>query len=890
MSLPPGASVGAYEIVTLIGRGGMGEVYRARDSRLKRDVALKLLSDALADKPDFMRRFEQEAQAAAALSHPNIVAVYDVGVGPGPLHVVSELLEGQTLRSVLESGPLPWRQAIDWAGQIADGLAAAHEKGIVHRDIKPENVFIASGGRVKILDFGLAKVRDDSRAANGLTQVTRTDTAPGMLLGTVGYMAPEQVRGGAVDQRADIFSFGAVVYEMLSGHRAFDEPTPADTLSAILSKDPANLPAGAHPALEFIVRRCVDKDPGRRFASAADVGLAIRAVGISSSSSALEAPQRGAPRRLWRPLAAALAIAAAAGLTYLWLNRPAPSVALPFLFTILPPPGTSMGILPAHPSFTVSPDGRHAVFSIERGSRSMLAIRSFDALESVVLAETEDAYAPFWSPDSRYVGFFDGSQVKSVAIAGGRPEVVGDFGSTRTAEGNFDSAGTWAPDGTIVIAGADVTLMKVSPNGGKAEPATPASLLAGTTHAWPQFLPDGRHFLFSVATQGQAEGPLYMGSVGGDAPQLIRESVSRALYLEPGFLMYVRQGTLFVEAFDWQRRAFSGAATPVARNVAFGQRLQSAFTASNAGVVVYRSPQPVSQLAWATRTGVSGGLIGEPGDYLSPRLSPDEQSVAAEIHSLDASGQSEGNIWVAATAQGIFTKLTFDVGTHSTNPLWSPDGTSVVYRGGVQGALSRTSTVAQSGAAAIPTVGARPRASDWSRDGRTLVYESSDPKTNSDIWVTPVDGNGPAVPFARSPFNEFEARVSADGRWLSYTSDESGRFEVYVRPFPSGPGKWRLSNAGGRAPRWRSDGNELFYLSLDGKVMAVTIRTMNAFEFDGAKPLFDARVREANGGMDYEATRDGERFLINEPVTVGISLNVIADWRTVASSVVNRPR
>jgi Tol biopolymer transport system component len=306
--------------------------------------------------------------------------------------------------------------------------------------------------------------------------------------------------------------------------------------------------------------------------------------------------------------------------------------------------------------------------------------------------------------------------------------------------------------------------------------------------------------------------------------------------------------------------------------------------------VVFRSPQPVSQLTWATRTGASGGLIGEPGDYLSPRLSPDEQSVAAEIHSLDTSGQSEGNIWVATTAQGIFTKLTFDVGTHSTNPLWSPDGTSVIYRGGVQVGLSRTSTVSQSGTVAIPTVGARPRASDWSRDGRTLVYESSDPKTNSDIWMTPVDGTGPAEPFARSPFNEFEARVSADGRWLSYTSDESGRFEVYVRPFPSGPGKWRVSNAGGRAPRWRSDGNELFYLSLDGKVMAVTIRTRNAFEFDVARPLFDARVREANGGMDYEVTKDGERFLINEPVTVGISLNVIADWRTVVSTVENRPR
>jgi serine/threonine protein kinase len=860
----------------------MGEVYRARDSRLNREVALKVLPDTLSGQPDFARRFEQEAQAAAALNHPNVLAVYDVGVGPGPLHVVSELLEGKTLRSALESGPVPLRQAIDWAGQMAEGLAAAHSKGIVHRDIKPENVFISGEGRVKILDFGLAKVRADLSGANTLTQLTRNDTAPGTLLGTVGYMAPEQVRCSAVDERADIFSFGAVVYELLTGLRAFDEPTPADTLSAILSKEPPDFPAGSHPALEFIVRRCLEKEPGRRFASAADVGLAIRAVG-TSSSSVVEAPPPDAPRRRWKPLAATLALVAVSSLTYLWLNRQVPSVPPPFMFTVWPPAGATMGILPAHPSFAVSPDGRHVVFSIERGSRSRLAIRSFNAFDSVVLPETEDADAPFWSPDSRYVGFFSGSQLKRVAIAGGRPEVLGDFGGMRTTEGNVDFAGTWAPDGTIVFAGADVALMKIPASGGKAEPATPASLAAGTTHAWPQFLPDGRHFLFSVATQGKAEGPLYLGSFDGEPPQLIRESVSRAVYVEPGVLLYVRQGTLFAEAFDWQRRSFSGTASPVARNVAFGQRLQSAFSVSNTGIVVYRSPQAVSQLGWTMRTGVSGGLMGEPGDYLSPRLSPDERAVAAELHSLDATGQSEGNVWIATVAQGIFTKLTFDVGTHSTNPLWSPDGSSVIFRGPAAG-LARKSTVAQADSVAIATTGARPRPSDWSRDGHLLIYESSDPKTNSDIWMTPVDGSGPSVPFARSPFNEFEARLTADGRWLSYTSDESGRFEVYVRPFPSGPGKWRLSTAGGRAPRWRPDGTELFYLSLDGKLMTVTTRAKGSFEFDVAKPLFDARVREANGGMDYEVTRDGQRFLINEPLTGGTWLNVISDWRTAVNA------
>jgi Tol biopolymer transport system component len=888
MPLPPGSRVGAYDIVELIGRGGMGEVYRARDSRLKRDVALKVLPDTLADKPDFARRFEQEAQAAAALNHPNIVAVYDVGVGPGPLHVVSELLEGKTLRSTLETGAIPMRQAIDWASQIAEGLAAAHDKGIVHRDIKPENVFITSRGRVKILDFGLAKVRDDSSSANGLTQVTRNDTAPGMLLGTVGYIAPEQVRGGVVDERADIFSFGAVVYEMLAGRRAFDEPTSADTLSAILSKDPPELPAGPYGALDFIVRRCLEKEPGRRFSSAADVGLAIRAVGVSPSSIT-EAPAREMRGRGWIPLATAAVIGAAAVAgVVVWVNWQQPSVTPAFRFTISPPSGTSMGTLPAIPSFAASPDGRHVAFVVERGSRSMLAMRSLDALESVVLGETEDAWAPFWSPDSRYIGFFVGSQLKKVAIAGGRPEVICDFGGVRTTTGTSDAAATWAPDGTIVFAGADARLMKVSPIGGKVEPATPVLPVVETAHGWPQFLPDGRHFLFSVAAPGKAEGPLYVGSLGDEAPQLVRESVSRAVYVEPGFLLSVRQGTLLAEGFDWERRSFSSSSAPVTRNVAFGQRLQTAFTVSASGLVVYRSPQPVSQLAWAMRTGVSGGLIGEPGDYLNPRLSSDDQSLAVEVHSLDATGQSEGNIWIGNAARGILTKLTFDVGPHNTTPVWSLDGTSVVYRGGA-GTLRRKSTLAQSDAVGIATSGGRAKPSDWSRDGRILIYEASDPKTNVDIWMTPVGSSEPPVPFAQSAFSEQEARLSADGRWLAYASDESGRLEIYVRPFPSGPGKWRVSTAGGRAPRWRSDGHELFFLTLDGKVMAGTVRSGNSFEFDVAKPLFDARVRDANGQMDYEVTRDGQRFLINEPLTGGISLNVISNWR-LAVDAADRPR
>jgi eukaryotic-like serine/threonine-protein kinase len=571
MSLAPGVRFGAYEIVALLGRGGMGEVYRARDERLRRDVALKILPSAFASDAERIRRFEQEAQATAALNHPNIVVIHDVGAADGVAYLVTELLEGETLRAAIDAGPIPVRRAIEWAVQIADGLAAAHDKGVVHRDLKPENIFITDDSRVKILDFGLAKLREAADAGVGATAVTiAQETTAGTMLGTIGYMSPEQVRGLSVDHRSDIFSLGAILYELLSGRRAFDGPTPADSLSAILSKEPADLQVstGDGAALDLIVRRCLEKHAARRFASAADVAFALRAATLSSGSAVAPLPPRV---RSWRvPTLALVALIASVSVGVYLLNRrfaaaPAPT----FRFTLSAPPGTDLYSAPVSSSFAVSPDGRRVALLVMRNSRSALAVRDLSSFDTVIIPETEDAYEPFWSSDGRYIAFFAGQRLKKIAVSGGRPESICDlsaselpFGADRrspTTAVNVDYSGTWGADNTIVLASPRAShLMKVSADGGTPAAATFMSNPEdGTFHAYPQFLPDGRHFLYASLKRGASEGTLYIASLDEKRVERVREVGSRALYAEPGFLLFLQQGTLVAQRFDWRSRALS---------------------------------------------------------------------------------------------------------------------------------------------------------------------------------------------------------------------------------------------------------------------------------------------------------------------------------------------
>ena len=874
-SLAVGSRIGAYEIVALIGHGGMGEVYRAHDSRLHRDVAVKILATDFASDPDRVSRFEQEAQATAALNHPNIVAVYDVGTFEGGAYLVSELLQGETLRATLTAGSLPPARAIEWAVQIADGLAAAHEKGIVHRDLKPENIFVTNDGRVKILDFGLAKLQEPVVPGKTDAAATRlVETTAGTILGTIGYMSPEQIRGGSVDHRSDIFSLGAMLFEMLANRRAFEAATPADTLSAILTKasDDLHISDGRVTALDLIVRRCLEKQATRRFASAADVAFALRSATIAPGAASVAAPSR-----ITRWLAVAMVlIAIGAAIAYFATRRPAPAQTPTFRFALQPPTGTNLyAESSVTPSFAVSPDGRRLTFVVEQNSKLMLAIRDLDAFESAILPGTEGALGPFWSPDSRYVGFFAGRWLKKVPAAGGPPEVICDL---PVAVSSNEPGGTWSVENVILFASGTPRLMRVPAGGGTPEAATSSSQgEENDLHVYPQFLPDGRRFLYGSVKADAAEGGLYLGQLGESRVQRLRDVGSRAFYVEPGLLLFLREGTLVAQKFDWRRGSLASDTMPVLRggSIASSVRLRGQFSAAHTGVLVYRGVEAASRLVWVDRQGQPVGFVGEPGDYQTPALSPDGRFVALERHDPDTAGRLEGNIWLVDVARGVFDKVTFDTGPHNNLPTWSPDGRQLAYQR-VDDLLVKDAVANAEG-----RVIARGSPCDWSRDGRLIVFEETDPKTQLDLWLLPSSGEGSPIPFARSRFNEGQARVSSDGRWVAFTSDESGAKEVYVRPFPSGPGKWRVSTGGGEGPRWRADGTELFYLALDGKVMSVPVKTQAAFEVGIPTPLFEGSIRSTNNRVAYDVAPDGQRFLLNQRVAGTAALNVVSDWRSV---------
>jgi Tol biopolymer transport system component len=929
MSLAPGMRLGAYEVSAPLGAGGMGEVYRARDPRLGRDVAIKILPSALSADADRLRRFEQEARAAAALNHPSILAVYDVGASDdGAPYIVSELLEGESLRSrlsrsradvsssaSLDAGGLPLRKVIDYAVQLANGLAAAHEKGIVHRDLKPENLFVTTDGRVKILDFGLAKLTEAAAALAGTSQLPTTpaDTAPGMLLGTMGYMAPEQVRGQIADHRSDIFAFGAILYEMLSGHRAFRGATTADTISAILDKDPPDLPVVERripPALARIVDRCLEKQPAARFQSTRDLAFALEALSstqaeagsavTASISIADRAPRRVVRMMLWA-LGAALAVVSAAALAMVYEQRRSLSGDGSTRFTIATPADATFGPSNTGPAFAVSPDGKRLVFSAQRGSSPpQLWVRAMDSLEARLLVGTEGANpSVFWSPDSVSVAFFADGKLKKIDASGGPSQTICD-----APPANY--GGSWNRDGTILFSSRGAALFRVSASGGQPTPATKQ----GSTQRWPFFLPDGRHFLY----QAGSGNVIYAGALDSADEKRVLLGDSRAQY-DSGYVLVVRQGTLVAQRFDPGRLEVSGEPFPVAEQIRLNLITGAAtFSVSGEGVLVYRTGAPanaVGRLTWFDRTGKALGSIEKPNDYRGVELSPDGRR--AVIHAHD--NIIGGDLWLFDLIRETSSRLTF--GGHNSSPVWSPDGTLVAYtsngpvgaaeaskRGPYDGTFNLYEKRADgtgdpvllldSVAAHQPTAWKQP--TSWSRDGRHLIYEAYDPKTQFDLWELPLPSDTPRL-LLRSEFNEFEATLSPDGRWLAYTSEETQRREVYVRPFANTPGKWQISTSGGSLARWRDDGRELFYLSSDRQMMAVDVKSGNpAFEAGIPHVLFDARginnvffsVPNQNGSgakapIPYTVTADGQRFLmaVDQPTsaqTVAEPLTVVLHW------------
>ena len=889
MSLATGTKLGPYEVVSLVGAGGMGEVYRAHDSRLAREVAIKVLPTDYAADPDRLSRFKQEACASSALNHPNILSIYDVGKHDDSPYVVSELLEGETLRKRIAGTALAQRRVIDYALQIAHGLAAAHEKGIIHRDLKPDNIFITNDGRLKILDFGLAKLtqRDGNQTqSQSRIPTRRADTDPGVVIGTVDYMSPEQLKGMAVDQRSDIFSFGAILYEMLTGRRAFQRESTAETMSAILKEDlpeVSDANKSVSPALERLVNHCLEKNPESRFHSASDLAFALEA--ISSSSTLMHTvpmssiTPRGMTRRemIFGSVAAIAVLAAVVLAVPLLVSyfRTTPTDARAVRFFINPPEKAVFG------PFAISPDGlRLAFVASDPSGKALLWVRPLDSPNAQPLSGTEEALDPFWSPDSRFIGFFAGGKLKKIELSGGTVQTL--------CGASIPRGGSWSSTGVIVFGPSpNEPLYQVSVTGGPASPLTklePSRQEA--SHRWPHFLPDGRHFLYSVLGGPQSQG-IYVTSLDGKENRRVLDiSNSIAMYAAPGYLLFRREATLMGQAFDLDKLQLSGDPFPVAEQVGFDlSTFQTYFSASQTGVLAYSAATGgKTQLTWIDRGGKEIGPVGQPANYIRPSLSPDGKRVAVDGSDL----QGNRDVWLIDLASGKPTRFTFDAG-QDLFAVWSPDGGRIVFgsdRNGPRNLYQRSATGATKEELLLKSdFNAYPV--DWSRDGRYIAYVINDPKTRIDVWVLPLVGDQKPFPFANTGASERGARFSPDGRWLAYVSDESGIPQIYVQNFPGAGGKWQVSTSGGYHLAWRHDGKELFYVSADRKIMAVDIKGEGAsFEAGAPKTLFDLRVPTFTGSQaQFAVTPDGQKFLIantvgenrSEPITV--ALNWTADLK-----------
>jgi serine/threonine protein kinase len=862
-----------YSISAQLGAGGMGEVFRARDPRLNRDVAIKILPASFANDEDRLRRFEQEALATSALNHPNILTVYDIGNHEGSPYLVAELLDGEDLRAHLREGPVEVRTAIGYAQQIASGLAAAHAKSIVHRDLKPENIFITADGRVKILDFGLAKLRSQGAIdAASDAQTQRVSTAPGTVLGTVGYMSPEQVRGHEVDHRSDVFSFGVILYEMLKGRRTFTGESAIEILNAILKDEPEDLSAAdlrIGPALEKIVRRCLEKKPERRFQSASDLGFALETLSLTSGSRLETAawpglsettgrsPLQTRERLAW--IAAAVLSIVSLGLASAYFT-PRPKPEAPIVeASILPPENSSFG------SFAVSPDGQRLAFTAAMGGTTHLWVRSLDRPTAQVLSGTEGATYAFWSPDSRSIGFFAGGNIKRVGTSGGPAQ-------TLCSERQIFGA-SWNSAGIIVFA-ARGGLWQVPETGGAAEAVVKPDLSRQeVSYLYPFFLPDGHHFLYLVSSTRNENRGIHLGSLDGKVKQPLLGDDSQPAYARStdgggGYLLFARSGLLFAQPFDTEKRQLTGEPSSVAELGGGPKVGRSSFSLSSNGVLVFdRSGNTqIGQLSWVDRSGKRIGSLTVKGSASRPALAPDEKRFT-----IDRVDPHTGNtdLWLYDATGENATRFTFDAANDSF-PIWSPDGSRIVWASNRAGAFNLYQKAAsgagqdelllESEGDAIPN--------DWSSDGRLIVYSGPDPTTRFDVRVLPLFGGRKPVSFNPTAAGESAGKLSPDGRWIAYTSSESGSSEVYVQGFPAGGGKRQVSTSGGVGPQWRGDGRELFYYARDGKLMAVPVVTGGTFEVGAPQSLFEFRSGSTTIVTlpPYSVTADGQRFLINSIV------------------------
>jgi Tol biopolymer transport system component len=874
--LIPGSKLGPYEIVSRLGAGGMGEVYRARDTRLDRTVAIKVLPAHLSDDPELRQRFEREARAISSLSHPHICALYDVGRQDAVDFLVMEYLEGETLAARLKRGPLPGAEVLRFAREIADALEQAHRHGIVHRDLKPGNVMLTRSG-TKLLDFGLAKSIRPSPAADFLAADTPTETAPvtavGLVAGTLPYMAPEQVEGKEADARTDIFALGAVLYEMATGRRAFEGTSPASLIGAIMRADPPPIAAleQAAPALDRIVHTCLAKDPNERWQSAQDVRLALDSLGPAAAPGAAIAGRR--ERAAW-VAAAALLAALVAVVAFVPFRRVEPERAVYRLSMLAPGKAT----LATSEAPAVSPDGRFLAFVAFGASVAQLYVRPLDSTEARPLPGTEGASLPFWSPDNRSIGFFAGGKLKRVEVAGGLPQIL--------AEAPVPRGGTWNRNGVILFAPSpSFPLHRVAASGGEAAPLSTTEEWGKEGRLLPSFLPDGRHYLYLSLTRNPVRvTSIRVASLDEPGTKKLVDAEFMGLYAAPGYVLFRRDAALMAQKLDLAKLELTGDPIRAANQVKVHPlTFQTFASASETGVLAYLEPDiGQTNLVWVDRQGHRIKTVSPPGQYGTVELSPDESQVAfVQVDPRTASH----DIYIMDLAHDLSRRFTLERATYFA-PIWSPDGRRILfaalkagppalYLKDAGGAGDSELLLQQSNLPHLP--------SDWSGDGRTVVFATIDPKTRWDLWMLPLEGDRRPAPLLRTEHNERHGQISPDGHWLAYVSDESGRDEIYVCPFPGGPGKWQISRDGGSQPRWRRDGRELFFVAADGMLTSAEAKTAPTFVPGATRTLFAPHFSGLGADMSnrpYAVSRDGQRFLLNAPVEQASppTATVVLNW------------
>jgi serine/threonine protein kinase len=876
--LSNGTKLGPYEIQSPLGAGGMGEVYRARDTRLDRTVAIKILPAHLSSNPEALQRFDREARAISSLSHPNVCLLYDVGSQDGTSYLVMEYLEGETLADRLRKGPLPLDQVLKYGIEICEGLEKAHKSGVIHRDLKPGNIMLTKSG-AKLLDFGLAKpALPASPPSSGLTQTLATPRDPltieGMVVGTFQYMAPEQLEGREADARSDIFALGAVLYEMVTGRRAFEGKTTASTIAAILAADPPAI-STVQPlsplALEGTVKSCLAKDPEERLQTAHDVKLQLRWIQESGSSTRLPASAPAKRKRLDRVgwlVAGGLLVVLVASVVW-WLRaRETPSAM--YFNSSVPFPTNYVAL---------SPDGKRlalVAFS-DQANKNVIWLQQIGGRGATVLAGTEGATYPFWAPNGRSIGFFADGKLKTIDVAAGRSAQV-------LADAPFGRGGAWSKDGVIVFTpDAWSGIYRVSSFGGTPVQASkPDVAQYQVSHRWPVFLPDGRHFLYlSCNFSGHLDKNwIYVGSLDSDEKRPIVNASTNAVYTDSGYLLYWRDDALVAQSFDLRNYSLTGEPRIVSDAVQYFPQTNFAVfdAAGNTLVVQTRAGKGAnkSQLTWFDRRGKQVGLVGPPELVSNPKLSPDGKRVA--VDQIDTDGRHV-NIWIHDLNSDAASRLGFGPWLEQVT-VWSPDGKQVIYTSNERLFFSLyTKNADGSGSAQSFVDMGTPQQGpwDWSRDGKYVLA-----RMDRELWYVTLPDRK-TRPLLQSKSMVRNAQFSPDGKFAAYASNETGNWEVYVSPFPSFGSKWQVSRGGGEEPRWRRDGKELFYLAPDGRLMAVNVKAGTGFEAGTPAALFQVHLRQPLSAMDffsYDVTADGQKFLVNTKMDTSSSapLSVILNW------------